>query len=102
MRLIRKLIRNKKGSVAIEYALLSALIGLATIGSMQALGKTLQLTFERASIQFSNGAPLSSGSTTNNDSGGSDTSGSDTSGSGSTDTGSSDPAPTCKGKKKCP
>ena len=113
MRVIRKLLRNKQGNAAIEYALISALIAASTIGSMQVVGQALKATFEHASISFSNGASTNSSS---GSSGSNDTSGSgSTSGTGSTDSGSSsgtststnDPAPTptnCKGngKKACP
>ena len=45
MLFIRKLVRNKKGATAIEYGLIAALIAVAAIAAMDALGTTLNNTF---------------------------------------------------------
>lgn len=42
---IRKLIKDKKGATAIEYGLIAALIAVAAITAMGALGNTLDATF---------------------------------------------------------
>ena len=42
---IRKLIKDKKGATAIEYGLIAALIAVAAITAMGALGDTLSDTF---------------------------------------------------------
>ena len=46
---IRKLIRDKKGATAIEYGLIAALIAVAAITAMQALGTSLSSTFTNVS-----------------------------------------------------
>ena len=40
-----KLIRNEKGATAIEYGLIAALIAVAAIGAMGAVGNSLDDTF---------------------------------------------------------
>ncbi|HZF96416.1 MAG TPA: Flp family type IVb pilin [Allosphingosinicella sp.] len=42
---IRKLIKDKKGATAIEYGLIAALIAVAAITAMGALGDELTATF---------------------------------------------------------
>lgn len=42
---IRKLFKDKKGATAIEYGLIAALIAVAAIGAMSALGSQLSTTF---------------------------------------------------------
>jgi pilus assembly protein Flp/PilA len=44
-----KLIRNERGATAIEYGLIAALIAIAAIGAMSALGGKLSNTFTNAS-----------------------------------------------------
>jgi pilus assembly protein Flp/PilA len=44
MRII-KILRDKKGATAIEYGLIAALIAVAAIGAMSALGTQLNTTF---------------------------------------------------------
>ncbi len=48
MQFIRKILRNSKGATAIEYGLIAALIAVAAISAMGALGDTLQSTFNNA------------------------------------------------------
>lgn len=42
---LRKLIRDNRGATAIEYGLIAALIAVAAIGTMSALGTQLNTTF---------------------------------------------------------
>jgi pilus assembly protein Flp/PilA len=44
--MFRKLLKNKKGATAIEYGLIAALIAVAAIGAMTAVGDQLENTFE--------------------------------------------------------
>lgn len=46
MQILRKIIRDKKGATAIEYGLIAALIAVAAIAAMTALGENLKGTFE--------------------------------------------------------
>lgn len=45
MAFIRKLMKNEKGATAIEYGLIAALIAVAAISGMSALGSSLSDTF---------------------------------------------------------
>lgn len=47
--MFRKLIKNNKGATAIEYGLIAALIAVAAIGAMTALGTSIKGTFTKAS-----------------------------------------------------
>jgi pilus assembly protein Flp/PilA len=49
MRTIRNFIKNSKGATAIEYGLIAALIAVAAIGAMSALGGKLKTTFSNVS-----------------------------------------------------
>jgi pilus assembly protein Flp/PilA len=44
-----KLIKNEKGATAIEYGLIAALIAVAAIGAMTAIGTSLNETFSEVS-----------------------------------------------------
>ncbi|MET0269774.1 MAG: Flp family type IVb pilin [Sphingomonas sp.] len=46
---IRQLMKNSKGATAIEYGLIAALIAVAAIGTMSALGSQLNKTFNNVS-----------------------------------------------------
>jgi pilus assembly protein Flp/PilA len=46
---IRKLIRDSKGATAIEYGLIAALIAVAAVSAMGALGTKLNSTFNNVS-----------------------------------------------------
>lgn len=48
MQLVRVL-RNNKGATAIEYGLIAALIAVAAIGAMSAIGSKLSSTFSNVS-----------------------------------------------------
>jgi pilus assembly protein Flp/PilA len=45
MKTIRKIFANNKGATAIEYGLIAALIAVAAIAAMGALGNQLNTTF---------------------------------------------------------
>lgn len=49
MQKLRNLIKNSKGATAIEYGLIAALIAVAAIGAMSALGGKLKNTFQNVS-----------------------------------------------------
>jgi pilus assembly protein Flp/PilA len=49
MRAIRNFIKNSKGATAIEYGLIAALIAVAAIGAMSAVGGKLKNTFSNVS-----------------------------------------------------
>ena len=49
MQFIRKMIKDTKGSTAIEYGLIAALIAVAAITAMQGLGNSLDNTFTNVS-----------------------------------------------------
>lgn len=45
MQFVRKILRNVKGATAIEYGLIAALIAVAAITAMSALGTKVAKTF---------------------------------------------------------
>jgi len=49
MRFLKNLIANSRGATAIEYGLIAALIAVAAIGAMAALGTKLNNTFSNVS-----------------------------------------------------
>ena len=49
MQKIRNFIKNNKGATAIEYGLIAALIAVAAITAMGALGNSLTKTFNNVS-----------------------------------------------------
>ena len=49
MQHIRNFLKNSKGATAIEYGLIAALIAVAAIGAMSALGGKLKTTFTNVS-----------------------------------------------------
>lgn len=51
-KILRALRKNKKGATAIEYGLIAALVAVAAIGAMTALGGSLQSIFSEASSQL--------------------------------------------------
>jgi pilus assembly protein Flp/PilA len=55
MPFFKKLIRDEQGATAIEYGLIAALIAVAAIVGMQALGTTLQGTFNNVSAKMQPG-----------------------------------------------
>jgi pilus assembly protein Flp/PilA len=55
MKTIRKIFTNKKGATAIEYGLIAALIAVAAITAMSALGTQLTKTFGNVSANMAKG-----------------------------------------------
>jgi pilus assembly protein Flp/PilA len=49
MTFFRKMIKNSKGATAIEYGLIAALIAVAAISAMSALGTKISSTFNNVS-----------------------------------------------------
>lgn len=49
MKNFKKLIKNEEGATAIEYGLIAALIAVAAITAMSALGDNLEATFNSVS-----------------------------------------------------
>ncbi|MGE4324329.1 MAG: Flp family type IVb pilin [Sphingobium sp.] len=49
MQFVRKMLKNEKGATAIEYGLIAALISIAAIGAMTAIGPKLNNTFTSVS-----------------------------------------------------
>ena len=47
MQFIRKMLKNEKGATAIEYGLIAALIAVAGISAMTAVGKSVSTTFSK-------------------------------------------------------
>ena len=56
-KIIRKLRRDKKGATAIEYGLIAALISVAAIVAMTALGTSLKTLFGGISGEIDSSAP---------------------------------------------
>ncbi|VXC80180.1 Flp family type IVb pilin [Sphingomonas sp. AX6] len=52
MKSIRNILRNNKGATAIEYGLIAALIAVAAITAMGALGNNLSGTFNEVSNEL--------------------------------------------------
>ncbi|WP_086619788.1 Flp family type IVb pilin [Erythrobacter tepidarius] len=52
MTFIKKLFRDEAGATAIEYGLIAALIAVAAIVGMQALGDSLDTTFNNVSDEL--------------------------------------------------
>lgn len=57
MQMLRKILKNSKGATAIEYGLIAALIAVAAISAMGALGNSLKTTFNNVTtnLNASNG-----------------------------------------------
>jgi pilus assembly protein Flp/PilA len=54
MRLINRILKDEAGATAIEYGLMAALISVAAITAMGALGNSLSNTFNYVSNQMTN------------------------------------------------
>jgi pilus assembly protein Flp/PilA len=50
---MRKFLKNSKGATAIEYGLIAALIAVAAITAMSALGQKLKATFSNVTTAMS-------------------------------------------------
>ncbi len=57
LKIIRKLIKSKKGATAIEYGLIAALIAVAAIAAMTALGESLSTLFQGVASTLSDVTP---------------------------------------------
>jgi pilus assembly protein Flp/PilA len=55
MKFINKLLRDEQGATAIEYGLIAALIAVAAITAMQALGNELTTTFNTVETKMAEG-----------------------------------------------
>ena len=55
MTFFKNLVRDEQGATAIEYGLIAALIAVAAIGAMSALGTQLDATFTEVSDTMSGG-----------------------------------------------
>lgn len=55
MKTIRKIFANNKGATAIEYGLIAALIAVAAIAAMGALGNQLTSTFDEVNTEMGRG-----------------------------------------------
>ncbi len=53
MKMIKKLFKNEEGATAIEYGLIAALIAVAAIVAMGALGNNLTNTFNKVNNSLS-------------------------------------------------
>lgn len=54
--LMKKFLSNKSGATAIEYGLIAALIAVAVIGGVTALGTQANATFMNVSTELAKGA----------------------------------------------
>ena len=52
MKKFLKLIKNEEGATAIEYGLIAALIAVAAIGALSAIGDSLNTTFGTVSTKL--------------------------------------------------
>jgi pilus assembly protein Flp/PilA len=57
MKLFRKMMKNEKGATAIEYGLIAALIAVAAISGMSALGTQINTTFGGVATNLSTNTP---------------------------------------------
>jgi len=55
MKIIKKLFKNEEGATAIEYGLIAALIAVAAITAMSALGDQLTATFGKVTTKMNSG-----------------------------------------------
>ena len=54
MRKIRKFLTGKEGATAIEYGLIAALVSVAAIGALRAMGGSLESMFTEVSNELNN------------------------------------------------
>jgi pilus assembly protein Flp/PilA len=57
MKNVMKFLKNKSGATAIEYGLIAALIAVAVIGGVTALGENANTTFETVAGEMGAAAP---------------------------------------------
>ena len=56
MKNVMKFLKNKSGATAIEYGLIAALIAVAIIGGVTALGENANKTFDNVATEMAKGA----------------------------------------------
>ena len=56
-KIFSKLFKNEKGATAIEYGLIAALIAVAAIGALSAVGGSLTKTFQGVSTKLNAASP---------------------------------------------
>lgn len=56
MNLVRRLINDESGATAIEYGLIAALVAVAIIAALTALGSSLDTLFSNVATTVSNAA----------------------------------------------
>jgi len=49
LKIVRKLLKNRVGATAIEYGLIAALVSVAAVGALTAMGDSLQSMFTKVS-----------------------------------------------------
>lgn len=54
MKLFSKIMKNEEGATAIEYGLIAALIAVAAVTAMGAVGDTLEGTFQNVDTAMQN------------------------------------------------
>jgi len=52
--IIRELLKDESGATAIEYGLIAALVSVAAIAALTAMGSSLETMFNRVSGELSN------------------------------------------------
>lgn len=57
MKNVMKFLKNKSGATAIEYGLIAALIAVAVIGGVTALGENANTTFTTVATEMAGTAP---------------------------------------------
>lgn len=62
---LRKLRKDEEGATAIEYGLIAALVSVAAIGAMTAMGDSLQNIFTEVSDQLDNAQETAADSASN-------------------------------------
>ena len=63
---LRKLRKDEEGATAIEYGLIAALVSVAAIGAMTAMGDSLQNIFTEVSTQLDNAQSSAANSASSN------------------------------------
>lgn len=61
MSIITKILRDESGATAIEYGLIAALVSVAAIAALTAMGTSLETMFNRVSNELSGAVNQSSG-----------------------------------------
>jgi len=59
--IIRELLKDESGATAIEYGLIAALVSVAAIAALTAMGSSLETMFNRVAGELNNAVTASSG-----------------------------------------